>query len=116
MVQASDDQTVGSYFSYVCQLVEETLRRADCSLADIRWIVPQNTNRKAWDILTRLLKVEPDKAYFPSIEDTGHVISADNIINLARLAESELLQTGDRILTFMAGFGSHWQCVILERV
>ncbi len=116
MVQASDDQTVGSYFSYVCQLVEETLRRADCSLADIRWIVPQNTNRKAWDILTRLLKVEPDKAYFPSIEDTGHVISADNIINLARLTESELLQTGDRILTFMAGFGSHWQCVILERV
>ena len=116
MVQASDDQTVGSYFNYTCQLVEETLQRAQCDLADIRWVVPQNTNRKAWDILSRLMQLEPEKSYFPSIEETGHVISADNIINLAQLAEGKSLHSGDRILTFMAGFGSHWQCMILERV
>jgi len=116
MVQASDDQTVGSYFNYSCRVIEETLELAQCELADIRWVVPQNTNRKAWEILSRLLRLEPEKAYFPSIEETGHVISADNIINLAHLAESQELETSDKIVTFMAGFGSHWQCVILEAV
>jgi len=114
MVDASDDETVGSYFNYTCRLVEESLARAGMSLAEIRWVVPQNTNRKAWQILSRLLKLDDSQAYFPSMATTGHVISADNIINLAALADSGEMQTGDRIVTFMAGYGSNWQCAILE--
>lgn len=114
MVDASDDETVGSYFNYTCRLVQESLERAGMTLAEMRWVVPQNTNRKAWQILSRLLELEPTQAYFPSMATTGHVISADNIINLAALADSDRLQPGDRILTFMAGYGSNWQCAILE--
>lgn len=114
MVDASDDETVGSYFNYTCRLVEESLVRADMTLSDIRWVVPQNTNRKAWQILSRLLGLEPSQAYFPSMATTGHVISADNIINLAALVDSDELRPGDRILTFMAGYGSNWQCALLE--
>ena len=84
------------------------------TLADIRFVVPQNTNRKAWQILSRLLGLEPTQAYFPSMATTGHVISADNIINLAALQDSGQLQAGDRIMTFMAGYGSNWQCALLE--
>jgi len=116
MVNASDDETVGSYFSYTCNLVQEALQRADMALSDVRWVVPQNTNRKAWDILSRLLGLEPQQAWFPSMATTGHVISADNIINLAALCESDALEPGDRVLTFMAGYGSNWQCALLEAV
>jgi 3-oxoacyl-[acyl-carrier-protein] synthase-3 len=114
MVDASDDETVGSYFNYSCCLVQESLERAGMTISDVRWVVPQNTNRKAWQILSRLLGLEPAQAYFPSMATTGHVISADNIINLAALQSSEELRAGDRILTFMAGYGSNWQCAILE--
>ncbi len=114
MVDASDDETVGSYFNYTCRLVEESLGRAGITLADIRFVVPQNTNRKAWQILSRLLGLDPSQAYFPSMATTGHVISADNIINLAALRESGELKPGDKILTFMAGYGSNWQCALLE--
>jgi 3-oxoacyl-[acyl-carrier-protein] synthase-3 len=114
MVDASDDETVGSYFNYTCRLVQQSLERAGLRLSDIRWVVPQNTNRKAWQILSRLLGLEASQAYFPSMATTGHVISADNIINLAALADSEELRAGDRVLTFMAGYGSNWQCAILE--
>ena len=114
MVDASDDETVGSYFNYTCRLVEETLQRVAMSLADIRWVVPQNTNRKAWQILAGLLGLSAEQAFFPSMASTGHVISADNIINLAELQQSGALRSGDRILTFMAGFGSNWQCAVLE--
>ena len=114
MVDASDDETVGSYFNYVCRLIEQTLQRSKLSITDIRWVVPQNTNRKAWQILSRLLELEPAQAYFPSMATTGHVISADNIINLAALRDSGELNAGDSILTFMAGYGSNWQCALLE--
>jgi 3-oxoacyl-[acyl-carrier-protein] synthase-3 len=107
---------VGSYFNYTCNLVQEALQRAGIGISDIRWVVPQNTNNKAWQILSRLLGLNEPQAYFPSIASTGHVISADNVINLAELAKSEDLKSGDRILTFMAGYGSNWQCALLEAV
>jgi 3-oxoacyl-[acyl-carrier-protein] synthase-3 len=116
MVNASDDETVGSYFNYTCRLVEETLQRSGLTLADIRWVVPQNTNRKAWQILMSLLGLDTKQAFFPSMQTTGHVISADNVINLAELQASGELQSGERILTFMAGFGSNWQSALLEAV
>lgn len=116
MVDASDDETVGSYFNYICCLVQESLARTGMTMSDIRWVVPQNTNRRAWQILGRLLGLEPEQAYFPSMSTTGHVISADNIVNLAALAHSGELKPGDRILTFMAGYGSNWQCALLEAV
>lgn len=116
MVDATDDETVGSYFNYTCRLIEEALERVGTVLSEIRWVVPQNTNRKAWQILSRLLGLEPSQAYFPSMATTGHVISADNIINLAALRDSDQLRSGDKILTFMAGYGSNWQCALLEAV
>jgi 3-oxoacyl-[acyl-carrier-protein] synthase-3 len=116
MAAADDDQTVGSYFNYTHQVISETLSRAALSMSDIRWVVPQNTNRKAWQIMASLLRVPEECAWFESIDRCGHVISADNIINLAGLEASGKLSSGDKLLTFMAGFGSNWQCLILERV
>ena len=116
MVNASDDETVGSYFNYTCRLIDEALERAACTMQDIRWVVPQNTNRKAWNILSGLLNLQSSQAFFPVMGQTGHVISADNIINLEQLQQSEQLSSGDRVLTFMAGFGSNWQCAILEAI
>ena len=114
MVTASDDETVGSYFNYTGRLVDETLDRAGLALTDVRWVVPQNTNRKAWQILSKLLGISDEQAWFPSIDTAGHVISADNVINLAELKASGELERGDKVLTFMAGFGSNWQCALLE--
>lgn len=114
MVTASDDETVGSYFNYTARLVDETLGRAGLALRDIRWVVPQNTNRKAWQILSKLLDIGAEQAWFPSIDTAGHVISADNVINLEALQKSGQLASGDKVLTFMAGFGSNWQCALLE--
>ena len=116
MVGATDDETVGSYFNYPCRLVEEVLKRNGLSISDVRWVVPQNTNRKAWQILAGLLGLSDEQAWFPTIATAGHVISADNIINLDALQSSGKPASGDKVLTFMAGFGSNWQCALLEAV
>lgn len=112
--QASDDETVGSYFGYMHKAVTQTLARASLRPDQVTWIVPQNTTPLAWTVLCRMLGISPDRVWSPSLPDVGHVIASDNMINLADLHASGRLRPGDRLLLPMAGFGMNWQCVILE--
>jgi len=111
---ASDDETVGTYFSFVHRLINETLQRAGLSAADLDWVVPQNTNQAAWQILCRLIGVDRERIWMPSLPDAGHVISADNVVNLQALISSGQLRPGQRVLLLMAGFGLNWQSLVLE--
>jgi 3-oxoacyl-[acyl-carrier-protein] synthase-3 len=115
MSLASDDETVGSFFNYSHRVIHETLSHAGMSVNDIDWIVPQNTNLVAWELLSRLLPFEHDRIYHPTLNEVGHVISGDNIINLKHLLDHEKVRTGDRVLLFMAGYGLNWQCIVLEK-
>jgi 3-oxoacyl-[acyl-carrier-protein] synthase-3 len=112
--RADDDETVGAYFGYTHKSVLETLAKAGMVPADLTWIVTQNTIAQAWLVLSRMLGIDADRVWAPSMPDTGHVISADNIINLLELQHSGKLRPGDRILLTMAGFGMNWQCLVLE--
>ena len=111
---ASDDETIGMYFNYMHRLVVETLERAGLTISDIDWVVPQNTLDKAWQILARVLGIDLDRVFYPTMPDIGHVISADNIVNLEALMASGRLEAGQRLLLTMAGFGLNWQATVLE--
>jgi len=112
----SDDESVGTYFNYTHRVIQETLRRANLASSDLAWIVPQNMNVKAWQILARLLRFAPERIYFDPLPEVAHVISGDNVINLKALDASGRLERGDRILLVMAGYGLNWQCVLVEKV
>jgi 3-oxoacyl-[acyl-carrier-protein] synthase III len=112
--RATDDETVGTYFSFTYHLVSQALEKAGLTGADLDWVVSQNTNDRAWQILARLLGLEPGRIWAPTMQDVGHVISADNVINLTVLLSSGQVRPGHKIAMVMAGFGLNWQCVILE--
>jgi 3-oxoacyl-[acyl-carrier-protein] synthase-3 len=114
--QASDDETAGSFFSYTWRAIQETLAKAGLGIQDITWIVPQNMNVKAWQILARHLGVPAERVHCPSLAAVGHVISGDCLINLKDLQDGGGMGPGERVLLVMAGFGLNWQCVLLERV
>ena len=115
MVSADDDETVGSYFAYTHRLVTELLAKAGLGTDDVDWVVPQNTDAKAWQILSRLLGIDQAKVWCPSLADVAHVISGDNIINLSWLHDREVVEPGQRLLLTMAGYGMNWQGVVLEK-
>ena len=115
MARASDDETVGSFFNYTHRMIQETLARAELGIADISWMVPQNMNIKAWQILSRLLSFPADRVYHRTLSDIGHLISGDNLVNLKHLDDSGAIRAGERVLLVMAGYGLNWQCTILER-
>lgn len=115
MAAASDDETVGSYFTYAHRVIRETLAKARLGASDVDWVVPQNTNVKASVILSRLLDVDYGRFYCPSIAEVGHMISGDNLVNLAHLTAEGRVRRGQRVVLFMAGYGLNWQCVLLEK-
>jgi 3-oxoacyl-[acyl-carrier-protein] synthase III len=110
LARASDDETVGTYFSYMHRLVGETLGRAELDPGDLAHVVTQNTHSKAWTILSRLTGIDPGAVAAPSLADAGHVISADNVVNLTQTP----VRPGERLLLVMAGFGLNWQATVLE--
>jgi len=115
MVAADDDETVGAYFSYTHRLVAELLAKAGKTAADLDWVVPQNTNVKAWQIMARLLGVDQGRVMHPSLPDVGHVISGDNMVNMAYLAGTGEIGAGDLVLLVMAGYGMNWQALLVEK-
>ncbi len=115
MSQANDDETVGHFFAYIHRCVQELLQRTQLKPSDIKWIVPQNTNRKAWMILSKLLKVPFENVALKTLGSVGHMISGDNIVNLMALEETGKVQVGDHLLMLMAGFGLNWQAVVLKK-
>jgi len=115
LVTADDDETVGAYFSYTSQLVNALLSKANRTIADVNWVVPQNTNVKAWQILSRLLGIDYDRVSHGSLPDVGHMISGDNLVNMAYLNEQGVVETGDLVLLTMAGYGMNWQGLLLEK-
>lgn len=115
LAAASDDEVVGTYFSYTHRVIQETLAKAKLTIDRIDWIVPQNTNIKAWQILARLLNFDFARVALPTLGDIGHMISGDNIANLKRLVDGKQVRPGERVLLVTAGYGLNWQCAILEK-
>lgn len=113
--RASDDQAVGTFFSHALATMRGALAKAGLEIAQIDWIVPQNTHAAAWQILAGLLPFDPARVHFPALAEAGHVIASDNLINLKALEASGRLRAGDKVMLFMAGYGLNWQCTLLER-
>ncbi len=116
LARASDEETVGTYFNFTWKVIQMALQKAGVNATEIDWVVPQNTNLKAWQILSRVLGIPFAKVYAATLGGVGHIISSDNIVNLAALAQDERLRPGQKLLLCMAGYGLNWQAVVLERV
>ena len=112
---SSDDETVGSFFNYTHRAIQETLARSGVVARDLAWVAPQNTNRKAWQILSRLLGIPVERVAMRTIGEAAHMISGDNVFNLKALEEEGALRAGDLVLLPMAGYGMNWQCTLLRR-
>jgi 3-oxoacyl-[acyl-carrier-protein] synthase-3 len=113
---ASDDETMGQFFTYTHRLIQEALTKAGLSINSLRWIVAQNTNRAAWRVLASLLRFDFERVWLPTLGTVGHMISGDNIVNLRQLIADGRVEPGDKLMLVMAGYGLNWRCLILEKV
>jgi 3-oxoacyl-[acyl-carrier-protein] synthase-3 len=108
------NEIVAAYFPTARTIVRETLDRCGLSAIDIALIVPHNVSLRSWQILLPLLGMSPDRLFADNIAAKGHVIAADNFINLKDAWDRGRIAAGDRLMLFNFGFGANWACLLLE--
>jgi 3-oxoacyl-[acyl-carrier-protein] synthase-3 len=111
---ALKNELVAAYFPTARTIVREMLTASGLEPADIRLIVPHNVSLRSWQILLPLLGLAPERLFADNIAAKGHVIAADNFINLKDAADCRRFNAGDRLLLFNFGFGANWACLLLE--
>jgi 3-oxoacyl-[acyl-carrier-protein] synthase-3 len=116
MVDADDDETVGAYFSRTRLVVNQALTNGGLKADDVRWVIPQNTDWRAWQLLPRMIGFDREGVAMDTVADAGHVISADNVLNLLAVERSGRVAARDVLVLVTAGYGMNWSCLVLERV
>jgi 3-oxoacyl-[acyl-carrier-protein] synthase-3 len=77
-------------------------------------VLPHNVSYRSWEILLDLIGMKKEQLYAENIPRKGHVIAADNWINLKDAMTANLLNRGDRLLAFNFGFGANWAATLIE--
>jgi 3-oxoacyl-[acyl-carrier-protein] synthase-3 len=111
---AKKNEIVAAYFPTARTIVRDTLAECGLSASDVALILPHNVSLRSWQILLPLLSMSPDRLFADNIAAKGHVIAADNFINLKDAGDGGRIAAGDRLLLFTFGFGANWACMVLE--
>lgn len=111
---ARKQEIMAAYFPTAKNVLEEALSLAGCSKSCVRMLLPHNVSRRSWEILAGVLGLEKDQLFLENIATKGHVIAADNWINLKDATERKLLKRGDKFLMFNFGFGANWAATVME--
>jgi 3-oxoacyl-[acyl-carrier-protein] synthase-3 len=111
---ARKNEIVAAYFPTARTIVRDTLNRCGISPSDIALVVPHNVSLRSWQILLPLLEMSADRLFADNIAAKGHVIAADNFINLRDAWDRGRIASGDQLLLFNFGFGANWACLVLQ--
>lgn len=101
-VSMSGGEVLRFSLSEAPRAMDEALRRAGLTIADIDWVVPHQANQRIISGIIRRYHLPEEKVYV-NIDRFGNTSSATIPICLAEMRERGLLQKGLRLL--LVGFG-----------
>jgi 3-oxoacyl-[acyl-carrier-protein] synthase-3 len=111
---ARKNEILAAYFPTAKNLIQDLLGGAECPPEDLRMVLPHNVSYRSWEILLDLIGVRKEQLFATNISQKGHVIAADNWINLKDATTANLLNPGDKLLAFNFGFGANWAATLIE--
>jgi 3-oxoacyl-[acyl-carrier-protein] synthase-3 len=108
------NEIIAAYFPTARNIIRDLLASLTLTPAEIALVIPHNVSRRSWNILLPLIGLAPHQLFADNIGRKGHVIAADNYINLKDAADAGRIRDGDRLLLFNFGFGAAWAATLLE--
>jgi 3-oxoacyl-[acyl-carrier-protein] synthase III len=112
--EALGNEIVAAYFPTARAIIRDTLGAAGLAPDDIALVVPHNVSLRSWEILLQLTGLARERLFADNIFRRGHVIAADNFMNLKDAEAAGRLRPGDLALLFNFGFGASWACMLVE--
>lgn len=93
--------------------IEELLRKAGKTVADIKYIVPHQSNLKIMKAMANRLKIEEHKMIM-TIQTKGNTFCASIPIALQEMMGHQLVETGDLIILLGYGGGLNTGSILME--
>lgn len=87
----------------IIENIKEVLQKANCTIDDIKYIVPHQANIRIIKFVAKLLKVE-DERFFTNIEKYANTSAASIGIALDELLKNNMVNIGDKLI--LVGFGA----------
>jgi len=97
----------------VSENINELLTSQGIGMADIKYIVPHQANRRIVEGISKKLKVDISKFYI-NIQRYGNTSSASIPIALSEMAKDGLVGEGDKVILSGFGGGLTWGSVLIE--
>ena len=111
---ASGNEIIAAYFPTARTVVRDMLGSIGLDPGDVAAVIPHNVSVRSWEILLPMLGIPAHRLFSDNIPRKGHVIAADNFINLKDAIDDGRVRPGDHLLLFTFGFGANWACMVLE--
>jgi 3-oxoacyl-[acyl-carrier-protein] synthase-3 len=92
---------------------QESLRRCEIDISQIKCIIPHQANRRIIDAVSERLGARPDQV-FVNLDKYGNTSAASVAIALDEVVESKRIQRGDLILLIVFGAGLTWGAAVIE--
>jgi 3-oxoacyl-[acyl-carrier-protein] synthase-3 len=92
---------------------QESLRRCELDISQIKCIIPHQANRRIIDAVAERLGARPDQ-FFVNLEKYGNTSAASVAIALDEAVELRNIQRGDLILLVVFGAGLTWGAAVIE--
>jgi len=108
------NEIAAAYFPTARAIMQDTLRDCGIDWPSVGLILPHNVSLRSWEILLGLVGAPAEILFSDNIARFGHVIAADNWINLRDAVDGGRIQPHDKLLLFTFGFGANWACMLLE--
>jgi len=97
----------------VSENIDELLKCAGMTMADVNYIVPHQANRRIVEGICKKLKVDISK-FFINIQKYGNTSSASIPIALNEMMEDGLVGESDKIVLSGFGAGLTWGSILIE--
>ena len=92
---------------------QESLRRCELDISQIKCIIPHQANRRIIDAVSERLGARPDQV-FVNLDKYGNTSAASVAIALDEAIEFRNIQRGDLILLVVFGAGLTWGAAVIE--
>ena len=92
---------------------EESLRRCELEISQIKCIIPHQANRRIIDAVAERLGAKPEQL-FVNLEKYGNTSAASIAIALDEAVQSGRVGRGDLILLMVFGAGLTWGAAVIE--
>ena len=102
------------YVPTICDIIYQSLRKANLTIRDIKVILPHNVNLISWSNIIKRLNINSNKVYLKNIKRYAHCFGADIFINYVDAKADNYISKDDYFMFVTIGLGATFAAAVFQ--